>query len=77
MKPLGLIGPSVISCESIPRRYFWIPRWKHSVSGLAKHNYRLTTTQKFAIGNLFAAFVFGWLWFVDRLITHAYKNDRS
>jgi hypothetical protein len=64
--------------ESILRRYFWIPHWKHPVSGLiAKHNRRLTTTHRFAIGNLLATLFYGWLWLIDRLITHAYENDGS
>ena len=79
MKPVGVIGPSVISClYPCFRRYFWIPHWKHPVSGLiAKHRYRLTTTHRSAIGNIPASFFYGWLWLVDRRITYAYENDGS
>ena len=61
MKPVGVIGPSMISClYPFFCRYFWIPHWKHLVSGLSQTQLSLNNHTQICYRK-YTCIVFLWL----------------
>ena len=78
MKPVGLIDASVMQVfNPIFVLIFGCLVGNLLYPSLAKHDIKIKTTSKFAIGTLCGALFFGYSWLIDFFMKAAYENDES